>query len=96
MESGSFDEAIKYYQKADSIYKVLRIEKARATSINNIGDIYFNQNDFERSLPNFFEALTILVKTNDDKRFISLIKENIGEVYIYQKRETCAARCLSF
>ncbi|HEY8690190.1 MAG TPA: CHAT domain-containing tetratricopeptide repeat protein, partial [Chitinophagaceae bacterium] len=90
-----FDDAIKYYQKADSMYKNLRMEKARATSINNIGDIYFNQNDFVRSLPNFFEALKILQKANDDKRFISLVKANIGEVYIYQKKYSEAEKWLS-
>ncbi len=89
-----FEEAIKFYQKADSMYSVLRMEKARATSINNIGDIYFNQNDFERSLPKFFAALKILQQTNDDKRFISLVKANIGEVYIYQKKYSDAEKWL--
>ena len=90
-----FTDAIADYQLADSMYKVLRMEKARATSLNNIGDIYFNQNDYERSLPFFFQALQILQKTNDDKRFIALVKANIGEVYIYQKKYTDAEKWLN-
>ncbi|MBA2250260.1 MAG: CHAT domain-containing protein, partial [Chitinophagaceae bacterium] len=85
-KQSEFGEAVKNYQKADSMYKVLGMEKSRATSINNIGTIYFYQGDYEKALPQFFNALNILQQTNDDKRFISLVKGNIGEVYTGQKK----------
>lgn len=81
-----FTKSITNYQMADSMYKFLRIEKSRATSLNNIGDIYFLQNDYDKALPYFFQALQILQKTNDDKSFISMVKANIGETYIYQRK----------
>jgi CHAT domain-containing protein/Tfp pilus assembly protein PilF len=77
----NFKQAIETYHYTDSIYNRLGLDKARATPINNIATIYFYQKDYSKALQEFKRALSILQKTNDDPRFISLIKSNIGEVY---------------
>jgi CHAT domain-containing protein/tetratricopeptide (TPR) repeat protein len=90
-----FGESVKNYEKADSIYKELRIENLRATTINNIGTIYFYQGNYDKSIQQFNEALKLLEKTNEDKRFISLVKGNIGEAYGEQKKYTEAEKWLN-
>ena len=80
-----FSEAIACYQLADSLYKFVGMEKSRATAINNIGTIYFYQKEYALALPRYIECLGILNTFNDDPKFTSLVKANIGEVYVEMK-----------
>lgn len=85
LQSG-YEDAVNYYNKSDSVYKTLRLVRQRATAINNIGAVYFDQNDYDKALASFEETLKILQTTNDDKSFIALVKSNIGEVYVGLKK----------
>jgi len=78
-------EAIRYYSKADSMYKKLGDNYSRATPINNMGTIYFAQADYEKALKYFHGALEILDSLEVKDSFRTLIVANIGEVKLEQK-----------
>ena len=88
----NYADAIAWSQKA------LNFVKAQpSTAFVNNPELYVNEADFnldisnalignkesDKALPYFFQALQILQKTSDDKSFISMVKANIGETYIY-------------
>lgn len=93
-QQGEFDEALAYYYKTDSIYKKLSLEKPRISITNNIGTIYYHQKNFDGALKQFEQTRAMLEKFKDDPGFMALIKSNIGEVYVDQKKNKEADKWL--
>jgi len=89
-----YQNAIKYYLMADSIYKVIDNDYARATPINNIGTIYFGQHDYEKALNQFMEALNYIDIEGMEGDFLALVKANIGEIFYEMKDYDEAERWL--
>lgn len=85
-QQGEFDDAVAYYHKTDSLYKELKMEKPRITVINNIGTIYYQQKNFDGAMGQFVKTFDLLKKLNDDPAFIAIVKANIGEVLVDQKK----------
>ena len=93
-QQGEFDEALQYYYKTDSIYKKLSLEKPRISVANNIGTIYYHQKNYDGALKQFEQTRVMLAKFNDDPTFIALVKSNIGEVLVDQKKNKEAEKWL--
>ena len=93
-QQGEFDEALKYYYTTDSIYKKLGLEKPRISVANNIGTIFYHQKNYEAALKQFEQTRMLLDKYSDDPAFISLVKSNIGEVLVDQKKNKEAEKWL--
>ena len=93
-QQGEFDEALQYYYKTDSIYKKLSLEKPRISVANNIGTIYYHQKNYGGALKQFEQTRIMLAKFNDDPTFIALVKSNIGEVLVDQKKNKEAEKWL--
>ncbi len=82
---GEYKTAINYYYLTDSILQIVGNEYSRATPINNIGTIYYWQKDYERAMKQFEEAHTILDIPGNNSEFMSILKVNIGEIYLEYK-----------
>ncbi|MBL0132572.1 MAG: tetratricopeptide repeat protein [Chitinophagaceae bacterium] len=93
-DQGEYEEALASYYKADSMYKTLGLEKIRNSVANNIGTIYFYQHNYQAALQQFTKIQAALDKNNDDPPFQALIKSNIGEIYIENKKEAEAQKYL--
>ncbi|MBC7849144.1 MAG: tetratricopeptide repeat protein [Chitinophagaceae bacterium] len=91
-QQGEFDEALTFYYKTDSLYKKLQLEKPRISVTNNIGTIYYQQKNYEAAMKQFQQTKQMLEKFNDDPAFIALIKSNIGEILVDQRKNAEAEK----
>ena len=66
--------------KALEIRKQLKDKKGIASSLGNIGLVYWNQGNYPKALKHYFEALEMNQEL-DDKREIAITLGNIGLVY---------------
>lgn len=85
-QQGEFDEALQFYYKTDSLYKKLGLEKPRILVANNTGTIYYHEKNYEGAMKQFEQSRLMLEKFNDDPSFMALVKSNIGEVLVDQKK----------
>ncbi len=81
-QMGANQLAVKEYQLADSLYRTVQADVARATPSNNIGTIYYHQGDYDRALPYFEEALRIQNEARIEDEFQVIILSNIGEAHL--------------
>ncbi|TDG36938.1 CHAT domain-containing protein [Pedobacter changchengzhani] len=78
-------KAIANYKIADSLLIVEKENSARFTTLNNIGTIYFFQNDYTQALVYFNQALKIIENQKIVTEQKILVLSNIGEVYYHKK-----------
>ena len=83
---GEYEAALTNYLIADSLYKKLDYPRVLATTINNIGTIYYWQGNYDKALNQFFDAYKILTGIGAQNDFVALLRVNIGEVYLDQKK----------
>lgn len=93
-QQGEFDDALQYYHLTDSIYRKLALEKPRISVTNNTGTIYYQQKNYDAAMKQFLETKKMLEKFNDDPSFLALVKGNIGEVLVDQKKYAEAEKWL--
>ena len=72
--------AVEYYNKASVIYTKTGNKSGRAKTIANIGIIYLANNEFEKALTHFSEALAIM-DTLGLNQLRSTVLNRMGEVY---------------
>jgi len=75
-----FELALKYYNKSINIFKNIKWEEGIATSLNNIGLVYYNQGKIKQALSCYKESLEIHKKLGD-KKGIALSFNNIASIY---------------
>ncbi|OFX36674.1 MAG: hypothetical protein A2X08_09890 [Bacteroidetes bacterium GWA2_32_17] len=79
----SHDTALLIGNTALQLAIKLKYPKGEAISYNNIGTIYFQQNDYEKALKNFLTSLKIEIA---DEKGIAATYNNIGLVYEAQAK----------
>ncbi|MFI5187592.1 MAG: tetratricopeptide repeat protein, partial [Chitinophagales bacterium] len=82
---GDYDHSVKAFLLADSLYKAEFTNEYRHTALNNIGDVYLNQNDYDNAMSYFEQALQQLKKGMVDESYL-LYKGNIAECLYDQKK----------
>jgi CHAT domain-containing protein/Flp pilus assembly protein TadD len=87
-------KAIENYKTADSIFIVEKENDVRFSTLNNIGTIYFDQNDDDKALDYFNQASKILENEKTVTEQKLLILSNIGEVYYHKKDYVTAEKYL--
>ncbi|MEZ5196628.1 MAG: CHAT domain-containing protein [Bacteroidales bacterium] len=78
---GEYETAVSYYLKCDSIYELIGNDFSRAIPANNIGSVYYWQNDYNNALKQFFIALKYIDLPGIEGDFLALVKSNIGVSY---------------
>lgn len=81
------DKALKYGMEAVELAKDLRLEKQRASALNNIGLIYEEQGDYMKALQFYQISLEIKQKLGD-KKGIAQTLNNIGILHYYLGNDT--------
>lgn len=86
---GNYIDAIKTWQDALDVYKIIGDKAGVANMLSNQGAVYFNQGDDAKSLELHLESLRISEEINDTLRILTSLN-NIGAVYLnkpatYQK-----------
>jgi len=80
MYSGVFDSAITYYNRSINLRKEINDNQGIAGSLNNIGNIYHEQDDYENALGYYKRSLKIKEELGDKKGMSKSIN-NIGIIY---------------
>ncbi|MCD4695350.1 MAG: tetratricopeptide repeat protein [Bacteroidales bacterium] len=75
-----YEKALNLLFKASNIFNELKKENNLAYTVNEIGGIYYDQENFNKAFEYFQNALTLYLKTGN-KRGISSAYNNIGEIY---------------
>ncbi|QEI42976.1 Regulatory protein AfsR [Dolichospermum sp. UHCC 0315A] len=76
----SLRQAIKKWEEALSLYRLLDDKKGQAISLNNIGEVYKDLGEKQKALKYFNEARLLYIAEGDKKGQASVLN-NIGEVY---------------
>lgn len=82
---GQYDQAIKAFLKADSVYQDQGATESRNTVANNIGVVYYTQGDYENALKYHRLALSQLKKGVYDEAYF-LYRGNVAEDLFYLKK----------
>lgn len=82
---GDYNQSVKSFLRADSLYKIENLDEYRDIPLNNIGDVYLNQNDYENAKNYFEQALQKLKKGVVDESYL-LYKGNLAECLYEQKK----------
>ena len=80
---GDIENALKYYFKSLEIREELGYKKGIAVCLNNIGDLYFQQKEYDLALNSMNRALDIR-REIEDVRGEAISLNNIGYVYVKQ------------
>lgn len=83
LNTGSYEEAIKYAKQSQSLSEELGFKSGLGDSYSNIGVACWYQGIYERALENHFQALKIR-ESIGDKQGIGNSYNNIGLVYLNQ------------
>ncbi|HMU47791.1 MAG TPA: adenylate/guanylate cyclase domain-containing protein [Chitinophagaceae bacterium] len=86
---GIYIDAVKTWQEALDVYKIIGDKAGVANMLSNQGAVYFNKGDDAKSLELHLESLRISEEINDTLRVLTSLN-NIGAVYLnksatYQK-----------
>jgi len=89
----NFDKAIAFYQKSLSVKKILHDTLRMASTYNNIGNIYLDQDKYDLAINNYDSAILILNSSdlNQDHRQIAVkadVLTNLGRVYMEMGDDT--------
>ncbi len=86
--------SIDYYNKADTIYTGLGDIESRLTCLNNIGNLYLSQRDYDKALFYFLQAIALDKKLGVTTSLSLLLKLNASESW-YNKKEYAKALALA-
>ncbi|HEY2721496.1 MAG TPA: CHAT domain-containing tetratricopeptide repeat protein, partial [Chitinophagaceae bacterium] len=75
---GEYNQSVQYFLLADSLYRSQSTNEYRHVPLNNIGNVYLSQNDFEHAMNYFHQALQQLQKGVVDESYL-LYRGNIAE-----------------
>ncbi len=76
--SGNVQEALSDYQAAFEIFRKAGITRSQAMALQDLGQIYWEAGDYERTLSYYEQAVEIY---NDDPGFALSNHNNLGETY---------------
>lgn len=76
--SGDVQSALVDYQAAHKIFREAKITRSQAIALQDIGQIYWEAGDYERTLQYYGQAVDIY---NDDPGFALSNHNNLGETY---------------
>ncbi|NQT61703.1 MAG: tetratricopeptide repeat protein [Candidatus Marinimicrobia bacterium] len=79
-ETGDYDKAMSFYEKAAKRAKVLGDDQITGASLNNIGLIYFDKGKNDEAMDYYSRSFKIRKKLND-KHGIGMSLYNIGLIY---------------
>ena len=74
------DSALQYYNRAKSIYLSHQDQKQYAKVCNRLGALYNSYGEYDKSIANYLELLTIARELNDSV-LMSLATTNLGGIY---------------
>lgn len=83
-DKGKYDESLKNLQKALNISFEEKDDILRMTILNTIGEQFDYKGDYDLALSKYLECLE-LAENLDNKNMLSVINENIANLYISQK-----------
>jgi len=78
-------EALNYYLEALELSRAIDNERSEAISLNGIGNVFVNIEQYTKAMPYFKDALAIEMK-NDNPRGIKYDLNNIGECFMFQQK----------
>lgn len=78
---GNYFETINYWQMALETFEASGNMIGVSNMQNNIGSVYFNQNDDNRAIDYYLQSLTVAQQMNDQLRTATALM-NIGNVYM--------------
>ncbi|UAB77167.1 tetratricopeptide repeat protein [Erythrobacter sp. SCSIO 43205] len=87
--SGNVQDALTDYQAAHEIYRRAGIKRSQAIALNDLGQIYWEAGDYQRTLKYYEQAVEIY---NDDPGFRLGNHNNLGETYKMLERYGDAER----
>ena len=83
LNTGDYELAISYAEKAETLAKTLGFKKGVANALNNQGAIYVDQSDYSKALDYYLRSLKISEEIGH-KKGISGSLGNIGLIYKHQ------------
>ncbi len=79
-DKGDYASALTHYYKALAIWNRLDDQRAKNTTLANLGNVYLDQGNYSKALESYFKSLKFKRKLND-QRGIAITLGNIGVVY---------------
>ncbi|MCA4898549.1 MAG: tetratricopeptide repeat protein [Bacteroidota bacterium] len=73
-----FEEALKYFSQASQLSE--KIGKVTADPLNNIGNLYFRQGNYQRAA-DYYEQAMVLARKDNDQNTLLYTLANLGELY---------------
>lgn len=80
--TGDFPKALQYFQRALKLAEQIDNKYDIGNNLSNIGMVYASMSDYDAALNNFYKVL----KTSTNKETIAGVEQNIGSVYMLQKK----------
>ncbi len=82
-----FEQALKYFSQASQLSE--KIGKVTADPLNNIGNLYFRQGNYQRAAT-YYEKAMALARKDNDQNTVLYIFVNLGELYTKAGQSTKA------
>jgi tetratricopeptide (TPR) repeat protein len=73
-----FEQALKYFSQASQLSA--KIGKVTADPLNNIGNLYFRQGNYQRAA-DYYEQAMVLARRDNDQNTLLYTLANLGELY---------------
>lgn len=73
-----FEQALKYFSQASQLSA--KIGKVTADPLNNIGNLYFRQGNYQRAA-DYYEQAMVLARKDNDQNTLLYTLANLGELY---------------
>lgn len=73
-----FEQALKYFSQASQLSE--KIGKVTADPLNNIGNLYFRQGNYQRAA-DYYEQAMVLARKDNDQNTLLYTLANLGELY---------------
>jgi len=86
------DSSLIYFQKAYLVYKKTNDKVGIGKSLNNIGNVYMNKENYPKALRYFTESLEVKKEVNDQIGQVSSYL-NLGELYLINEQNKIALNC---
>ena len=89
MKDEELNISLKYYEKSNLVFSNIHNKYGVAATLNNIGKVYNELDDFQKALEYFDKSLKIKEEVQDNKG-VSITNSNIGGIYLKQNKRTAA------
>ncbi|MCU4154471.1 tetratricopeptide repeat-containing sensor histidine kinase [Carboxylicivirga sp. A043] len=86
--SGSYEKALEFHLKAKGIYTEISDTTGLIYSINNLGILYRNLNNYPQARDLYFTAIDLGCKTHSD--VLATVYNSVGSFYWYQQKNDSA------